>query len=93
MYITGDPISLPFPMSSTSSPVTLTGLHILPLNIHILSVDSQKDVIAVQRCSIENQKGAIAVQSHMAIAPFWFSTEHLWSAITPFWLSTDYIVS
>ena len=25
----------------------------------------------------------------MAIAPFWFSTEHLWSAITPFWLSTD----
>ena len=28
----------------------------------------------------------------MAIAPFWFSTEHLWSAITPFWLSTDDIV-
>ena len=28
-----------------------------------LSVESQKGVIAVQRCSIENQKGAIAVQS------------------------------
>ena len=25
----------------------------------------------------------------MAIAPFWFSTEHLWSAIAPFWLSAD----
>ena len=25
----------------------------------------------------------------MAILPFWFSTEHLWSAITPFWLLTD----
>ena len=24
-----------------------------------------------------------------AIAPFWFSTEHLWSVITLFWLSTD----
>ena len=23
------------------------------------------------------------------IAPFWFSTEHIWAAITPFWLSTD----
>ena len=47
----------------------------------------------LQRCSVENQKGAIAVQSiYMAIAPFWFSTEHLWSAITPFRLSTDDIV-
>ena len=36
--------------------------------------------------SVENQKGAITVQQCMAIAPFWFSTEHLWSAITPFWL-------
>ena len=25
----------------------------------------------------------------MAIAPFWFSMEHLWTAIAPFWLSTD----
>ena len=24
-----------------------------------------------------------------AIAPFWFSREHLWSAIAPFWLSSD----
>ena len=29
----------------------------------ISSVESQKGVIAAQRCSIENQKGAIAVQS------------------------------
>ena len=27
-----------------------------------------------------------------AIAPFWFSTEHLWILIAPFWLSTDYIL-
>ena len=25
-----------------------------------------------------------------AIAPFWFSTEHLWTAIAPFWLSTEH---
>ena len=25
----------------------------------------------------------------MVIAPFWFSTEHLWIVIAPFWLSTD----
>ena len=31
--------------------------------MHILSGESQKGVIAVQRCSIENQKGTIAVQS------------------------------
>ena len=24
-----------------------------------------------------------------AIAPFWFSTEHLWILMVPFWLSTD----
>ena len=53
------------------------------------SVESQNCVIANQGCSIENQKGAIAVQKSMAIAPFWFSMEHLWTAITPFWLSPD----
>ena len=25
----------------------------------------------------------------MAIAPFWFSMDHLWTMIAPFWLSTD----
>ena len=29
--------------------------------IDISSVESQKGVIAVQRCSVENQKGAIAI--------------------------------
>ena len=57
---------------------------------NISSAESQKGVIAVQRCSVENQKGTIAVKC-MAIVPFWFSMEHLWSAITPFWLSTDKI--
>ena len=28
-----------------------------------------------------------------AIAPFWFSTEHLWIMIAPFWLSPDDIYS
>ena len=26
----------------------------------------------------------------MAIAPFWFSTEHCWTALMPFWFSTEY---
>ena len=32
-------------------------------NKNLLSVDSQKGINAVQRCSLENQKGTIAVQS------------------------------
>ena len=27
-----------------------------------------------------------------AIAPFWFSMEHLWTLIAPFWLSTDNMI-
>ena len=34
-------------------------------------------------------EGGYCCTKSMATAPFWFSTEHLWSAITPFWLSTD----
>ena len=34
-------------------------------------------------------EGRYCCTKSMAIAPFWFSTEHLWAAITPFWLSTD----
>ena len=33
------------------------------LHILILSVESQKGAINIQRCSVENQKGAIGVQS------------------------------
>ena len=64
--------------------------------IIISSVESQKGINDVQRCSVENQKGTVAVQSHrcfykvyMVITPFWFSMEHLWIEIAPFWLSTD----
>ena len=60
----------------------------------ISSVESQKGVISFQRCSIENQKGAItACTKSMAMAPFWFSAEHLWPAIMSFWLSSDDILS
>ena len=55
------------------------------------SDESQKDISAVQRCSVESQKGAIGVQKSMATAPFWFSMEHRLSALTPFWLSADEI--
>ena len=34
-------------------------------------------------------EGCYHCTKSMAIAPFWFSMEHLWNAITPFWLSTD----
>ena len=60
---------------SMTSVQTLYMKHLVANCMQIVSC-----VIAIQRCSVENQKAAIAVQS-MAIAPFWFSTEHLWSAI------------
>ena len=34
-------------------------------------------------------EGRYCCTKSIAIAPFWFSTEHLWSAIAPFWLSAD----
>ena len=37
-------------------------------------------------------EGRYCCTKSVAIAPFWFSTEHLWSAIAPFWLSADDIV-
>ena len=44
---------------------------------------AKKGAINIQRCSAENQKGTIAVECIRAIAPFWFSTEHLWIFIRP----------
>ena len=38
-------------------------------------------------------EGRYRCTKSMAIAPFWFSTEHLWSAIAPFWLSADELLS
>ena len=35
------------------------------------------------------QEGRYRCTKSMAIAPFWFSTDHRLSAIMPFWLSTD----
>ena len=55
-----------------------------------LSFESQKGVITLQRCSVENQKGTTAIDfvGPTAIAPFWFSRD-IWIVIAPFWLSTD----
>ena len=64
-----------------------------PKDQNILSVESQKGSITIQRCSVENQKGAIAIDISTAIAPFWFSTEHLWILIVPLWHSTDNIIA
>ena len=48
------------------------------MDVAISSVESQKGVIAAERCSVENQKGAIAVQSQWFSTVFsgfqWFST-------------------
>ena len=63
-----------------------------PNGTRILSVESQKGAINIQRCFIENQKGAIAVNVYGDSAPFWFSMEYLWIVIAPFWLSTDYML-
>ena len=54
---------------------------------------ARRALFAVQRCSTEDQKGAVAVKKSMAIVPFWFSMENIWTVITPFWLSTDNISS
>ena len=59
---------------------------------HILSVESQKDAINIQRCSKmfhREPEGRYCCTKYMAIAPFWFSMEHLWILIAPFCLSTD----
>ena len=57
-YVSGEETSINLNMLVNRS------IHIkLLTQIYILSVESQKGVIAAQRCSIENQKGAIAVQS------------------------------
>ena len=37
-------------------------------------------------------EGRYRCTKSMAIAPFWFSTEHIWSSIVPFWLSADDII-
>ena len=56
----------------------------------VSSLESQKGALTIQRCSVKNQKGAIVIDIICtAIAPFWFSTEHLEILIAPFWLSTD----
>ena len=47
------------------------------------------EVIAIQRCSVENQKGAIAVQSVWRYRPSGSQRNIFEAAITPFWLSTD----
>ena len=47
---------------------------------------------ALIRCSkmlCWKPEGRYRCTMFMAIAPFWFSTEHHYTALTPFWLSTD----
>ena len=55
-------------------------------------MNSQKGVTADQRCSGWEPEGRYCHWLCTAIAPFWFSTEHLWAAIMPFWLSTDNLI-
>ena len=53
-------------------------------------VESQKGTITFQRCSVENHaEGLHQHRNGTAIAPFWFSMEHLSTLIAPFWLSHD----
>ena len=37
-------------------------------------------------------EGRYRCTKSLAIAPFWFSTEHPWIVIVPFWLLTDQVV-
>ena len=53
--------------------------------IDILLAASQKGVNAVHE-----PEGHYCHRFCTAIAPFWFSMEHLLTVLMPFWLSTDY---
>ena len=71
---------------------TLCWKSFIGTNWILSSVESQKGVIADQRCSHWEPEGRYCHRLCTAIAPFWFSAEHRWSAITPFWLSTDVVL-
>ena len=57
-----------------------------------LPVESQKGVIAVEKMFHWEPEGCYRCTKSMALAPFWFLMEHLWTAIMPLWLSTDSII-
>ena len=59
---------------------------------HIVSWEPERRYCSSKMFHWESE-GRYCCTKSMAIAPFWFSMEHLWSAIAPFWLSADDILS
>ena len=59
----------------------------LSLNWHVVSWEPEGRYCNSKMFRWETQGRYRCVYGNLA--PFWFSTEHLWIAITPFWLSTD----
>ena len=52
---------------------------------------SEKGTLTIEWCSIEKVRWELSLYKVYGdrIAPFWFSTEHLWRVLTPFWFSAD----
>ena len=63
-------------------------LHII-MHTFTLSVESQKGVITIQQCPIEDQKGTIAVLILWQKRPSGSQWNIIETALTPFWLSAD----
>ena len=61
------------------------------VNVHIVSWEPEGHYCSSKMFRWEPEGGYCCTKS-MAIVPFWFSTEHLWSSIAPFWLSADDII-
>ena len=65
-----------------------TSWNLFQVLYHIISWEPEGRYCSAKMFRWEPE-GRYRCTKSMAIAPFWFSTEHLWTAITPFWLSTD----
>ena len=82
--------AIPFVVEPASTSSPLMTLSSLFFRSHPYTVSSEPEG---PYCSSKmfrwEPEGRYRWTKSMAIAPFWFSTEHRWTAITPFWLSTD----
>ena len=52
----------------------------------------RKALSLFNRVPLRTRRALPLCKVYMAIAPFWFSTDHRWTALTPFWLSADAIM-
>ena len=61
------------------------GLGVLPVYCQLRA----RRALSLSNMFCWEPKGSFHCTMSMAIAPFWFSTEHRWTALMPFWFSVD----